>query len=284
MRKGLGQGLNALFQDNEIDLGAKSSSGFRMVRLSQIEPNKNQPRRNFEKDSLEELAASIAEHGVIQPLIVKELETGGYQIVAGERRWRAARMAGLVELPVIVSNYTSQQAAEIAMIENLQREDLNPLEEAQGLQMLIQEYSLTQEEVARRIGKSRSAVTNSLRLLSLPPSVLALVRDSKLSAGHARTLLALPDPSDIEKAALLAVEKGLSVRALEKLVKQMANKKQPKEGELSSAMFSFSDIESRLSEELGRKVRITSGKNKGKIEIEYYGADDFDSLVERILG
>lgn len=277
---GLGRGLGALLGD---DVLKTDSSGSLNLPISQVESCSSQPRKHFDEASLAELAESIREHGIIQPLTVRKLSSGYYQIIAGERRWRAARLAGLQEVPVIVIEADDRKAAELAMIENLQREDLNPMEEAAGFQSLIETYHMTQEEAARRVGKSRSAVTNALRLLGLAPSVRKLVEEGKLSAGHARALLPLP-ASVQERAAEAVVAGGLSVRQTEALAKRLANQKEPPPPPPPPADYVdyAAEAQKELSSHLGRGVRIVKGRKKGRIELEYYGMDDLNDLLEAL--
>ena len=270
--RGLGKGLDAIFAENTVETG-----GAVTIRLSEIEPNRNQPRKEFDKASLSELADSIAEHGLLQPILVRPLPDGGYQIVAGERRWRASRMAGLSEIPAVIRELSERDAAQLALVENLQREDLNPLEEAEGYGVLIETYGLTQEEAAKSVGKSRPAVTNALRLLSLPDRVKALLREGTLSAGHARALLALEDPQRIEKAALLIAEKGLSVRAAERLAQEAKAEKKPEKRRKNVL---FREAELALQEQLGRKVSVLGSRKKGTLQIEFYGEDDLKELLK----
>ncbi len=270
--RGLGKGLDAIFAENTVETG-----GAVTIRLSEIEPNRNQPRKEFDEASLSELADSIAEHGLLQPILVRPLPDGGYQIVAGERRWRASRMAGLSEIPAVIRELSERDAAQLALVENLQREDLNPLEEAEGYGVLIETYGLTQEEAAKSVGKSRPAVTNALRLLSLPDRVKALLREGTLSAGHARALLALEDPQRIEKAALLIAEKGLSVRAAERLAQEAKAEKKPEKRRKNVL---FREAELALQEQLGRKVSVLGSRKKGTLQIEFYGEDDLKELLK----
>ena len=274
---GLGRGLGALLGEEALKAEA---SGPLYLPISQVESCSSQPRKRFDEVSLAELADSIREHGIIQPLTVRKLASGYYQIIAGERRWRAARIAGLQEVPVIVIEADDRTAAELAMIENLQREDLNPMEEAVGFQSLIETYHMTQEEAASRVGKSRSAVTNALRLLTLTPSVAKLVEEGKLSAGHARALLPL-SPSLQEKAAEAVVSGSLSVRQTEALAKRLsadpADEKKPS-GQVDYA----AEAQKELSSKLGRGVRIVTGRKKGRIELEYYGMDDLNNLLDAL--
>ena len=277
--KGLGKGLAALLGDDVMESGEEKNSLF--LPISQVESCASQPRKQFDADALADLADSIREHGIIQPLTVRKLQSGYYQIIAGERRWRAARMAGLSEVPAIVIEADDRKAMELAMIENLQREDLNPIEEAEGYQMLMSQYNMTQEETAQRVGKSRSAVANALRLLNLCPSVRAMVEDGRLSNGHARTLLPLA-PEAQEKAAATIIKNDLSVRQTELLVKKLTA--QPKEKPQKSGIsVDYAEEAAReLSSRLGRGCKIVSGRKKGRIELEYYGVDDLNDLIDAL--
>ena len=277
--KGLGKGLAALLGDDVMDSGEEKNSLF--LPISQVESCASQPRKQFDADALADLADSIREHGIIQPLTVRKLQSGYYQIIAGERRWRAARMAGLSEVPAIVIEADDRKAMELAMIENPQREDLNPIEEAEGYQMLMSQYNMTQEETAQRVGKSRSAVANALRLLHLCPSVRAMVEDGRLSNGHARTLLPLA-PEAQEKAAATIIKNDLSVRQTELLVKKLTA--QPKEKPQKSGIsVDYAEEAAReLSSRLGRGCKIVSGRKKGRIELEYYGVDDLNDLIDAL--
>lgn len=275
---GLGRGLGALLGDDVLQA---ESTGSLYLPISQVESCSSQPRKSFDEASLAELADSIREHGIIQPLTVRKLASGYYQIIAGERRWRAARIAGLQEVPVIVIEADDRKAAELAMIENLQREDLNPMEEAAGFQSLIETYHMTQEEAARQVGKSRSAVTNSLRLLSLTPAVRQLVEEGKLSAGHARALLPL-SPALQENAANAVVAGGLSVRQTEALAKKLSAEKKPEKEPDPQRVDYAAEAQRELTSRLGRGVRIVSGRKKGRIELEYYGMDDLNDLLEAL--
>ena len=275
---GLGRGLGALLGDDVLQT---ESTGSLSLPISQVESCSSQPRKSFDEASLAELADSIREHGIIQPLTVRKLASGYYQIIAGERRWRAARIAGLQEVPVIVIEADDRKAAELAMIENLQREDLNPMEEAAGFQSLIDTYHMTQEEAAKQVGKSRSAVTNSLRLLSLTPAVRQLVEEGKLSAGHARALLPL-SPAMQENAANAVVAGGLSVRQTEALVKKLSAEKKPEKEPDPQRVDYTAAAQRDLTSRLGRGVRIVSGRKKGRIELEYYGMDDLNDLLEAL--
>ena len=275
---GLGRGLGALLGD---DVLKAETSGSLYLPISQVESCSSQPRKHFDEASLAELAASIQEHGIIQPLTVRRLSSGYYQIIAGERRWRAARMAGLQEIPVIVMEADDRKAAELAMIENLQREDLNPMEEAAGFQSLIETYHMTQEEAAGRVGKSRSAVANALRLLNLTPAVRKLVEEDKLSAGHARALLPL-SPALQEKAAEAVISGGLSVRQTEALAKRLAAEKKKAPPSPPAGVDYAAEAQKELSSKLGRGVRIVVGRKKGRIELEYYGLDDLNDLLDAL--
>ena len=275
---GLGRGLGALLGD---DVMKTESSGSLSLPISQVETCSSQPRKRFDDESLQELADSISQHGIIQPLTVRKLSSGYYQIIAGERRWRAARLAGLQEVPVIVIEADDRKAAELAMIENLQREDLNPMEEAAGFQSLIESYHMTQEEAAQRVGKSRSAVTNALRLLGLTPSVRKLVEEGKLSAGHARALVPL-SPSLQESAANAIVSGGLSVRQTEALVKRLSAEKKEAQAKDPDEVDYLAEAQNELKARLCRGVKIVSGRKKGRIELEYYGVDDLNDLLDAL--
>ena len=275
---GLGRGLGALLGD---DVMKTESSGSLSLPISQVETCSSQPRKRFDDESLQELADSISQHGIIQPLTVRKLSSGYYQIIAGERRWRAARLAGLQKVPVIVIEADDRKAAELAMIENLQREDLNPMEEAAGFQSLIESYHMTQEEAAQRVGKSRSAVTNALRLLGLTPSVRKLVEEGKLSAGHARALVPL-SPSLQESAANAIVSGGLSVRQTEALVKRLSAEKKEAQVKDPDEVDYLAEAQNELKARLCRGVKIVPGRKKGRIELEYYGVDDLNDLLDAL--
>lgn len=275
---GLGRGLGALLGD---DVMKTESSGSLSLPISQVETCSSQPRKRFDDESLQELADSISQHGIIQPLTVRKLSSGYYQIIAGERRWRAARLAGLQEVPVIVIEADDRKAAELAMIENLQREDLNPMEEAAGFQSLIESYHMTQEEAAQRVGKSRSAVTNALRLLGLTPSVRKLVEEGKLSAGHARALVPL-SPSLQESTANAIVSGGLSVRQTEALVKRLSAEKKEAQDKDPDEVDYLAEAQNELKARLCRGVKIVPGRKKGRIELEYYGVDDLNDLLDAL--
>ena len=280
--KGMGKGLSALLgEDFSADFSTPSST----LPVSQIESCQSQPRKSFDREKLEELAESIRQHGLIQPLTVRKLSSGYYQIIAGERRWRAARLAGLDEVPAVVIEADDQKAMELAMIENLQREDLNPIEEAEGFRALVQTYGMTQEQAAEKVGKSRSAVANALRLLDLHPSIQKSVEVGQISAGHARAILPL-SPSLRTKAVREIVNGGLNVRQTEKLVKMLlARSQEPADERKSVKEVDYAaEAAKSLSSKLGRACRISQGKKKGKVEIEYYGVDDLNNLLEALEG
>ena len=275
---GLGRGLNALLGDPELQ---DQGDGAVSLPISQVEPGLNQPRKRFDTESLAELADSIRIHGLIQPLTVRRLSTGYYQIIAGERRWRAAKDAGLSEVPVVIIEADDKKVMEIGLIENLQREDLNPAEEARGYRTLMEEYGLTQEQVAQQMGKSRPAITNTLRLLALPDEVLALMEEGTLSAGHARAILGAPSPALQREAAKKVIKDQLSVRQTEALVKVMQKGKpdKPKPAEESLSLY-LGELEKDLAGRLGRKVKIAHKGKKGRIELEYYSEQDLETLLE----
>lgn len=278
---GLGRGLDALFADNSIE--EIYSTGAVKLKTMDIEPNRDQPRKVFDEDALAELADSIAKHGVIQPLLVRPMPDGSYQLVAGERRWRASRMAGLTEVPVVIKELSDDEAMALALIENLQREDLNAIEEAQGIKALMDTLSLTQDEAAERVGKSRPAIANALRLLKLPDSVIALVSDGKLSPGHARALLGFRDEQDIIETADIVIEKGLTVRDVEKLVKK--RNKEPKAEKPAARRASYYDeVELALTDFLGRKVKVGTkpGKESGVLEIDFFDKEDLSRLADAL--
>lgn len=274
---GLGRGLDSLFSENATDDNIAIE-----LRLSEIEPNKDQPRVAFDEEALQELADSIEKHGLLQPIVVRPMLGGTYQIVAGERRWRACRMAGLTSVPVIVKELDDKQTMELALIENLQRRDLNPVEEANGYSRLLKEFSLTQDEVAERVGKSRTAVTNALRMLNLPDDMLSALSEGKISAGHARTLLAFEDTT-AQQTAFLAALNGASVRQLEAMAK--ASKK-PKKAEATTKVDSFyREVELSLKNETHRKAIIKPGKNgRGTITLEFYNKEELTELANKIVG
>ncbi len=279
-RGGLGKGLDAIFAENDTENQNSSIT----LPLREIEPNRAQPRKQFDEGALAELADSISQHGILQPLLVRPLVSGGYQIVAGERRWRAARMAGLTEVPAVVREMSDQQVMQLALIENLQREDLTALEEAQGYQTLMESYELTQEEIAKIVGKSRPAVANALRLLNLPQAVRELVAEGKLSAGHARTLLPIESAQDMLEMAQLTVKHGISVRELEKMVKKFLSHEtetEPASPRKKKPRY-FEEVELALNTHLGRKVKVEGGKSKGILQIEFYGEEDLANLVNSL--
>ena len=276
--KGLGTGLGVLFGGDDID---DSDSQLLTLPISKVEPRLEQPRQYFDEAALQELADSIAQYGLIQPITARKLDTGYYQIIAGERRWRAARLAGLHEVPVRVIEADDRRTAELALVENLQREDLNPIEEAKGYKTLIEEYGLTQEETAKSVGRSRPAVTNALRLLSLSKPVLEMVEKGELSAGHARALVSIEDSEKQLKAAIEVRDKALSVRKTEQLSARIGREPEEKSETSKGVKVDYSaEVSRHLSEAMGRKVRLVDGKKTGKIEIEFYGADDREALIE----
>ncbi len=286
--KGLGRGLEALFgafdEDdsyNKITTNktSKSNDGILNVEIEKVRPNPNQPRKNFDIDALNDLAASIKIHGIIQPIVVNKEENGQYLIIAGERRWRAANICGLKEIPVIVKNYTDKQVKEISIIENLQREDLNPIEAARAIKELMEEYGLTQETVAERIGKSRSNIANTLRLLSLYPDVIKLVESGKLTSGHARCLVVVEDQNDQIKIAQQAVSKNMSVRDLEKLIKNYTNPSK-KVAIKQEQSLELKDLINQMQKTFATKVSAIGNDNKGRIYIDYYSRDDLDRIAE----
>ena len=279
--KGLGKGLAALLGDNVMDNQEEKTSLY--LPISQVESCAGQPRKQFDPDALADLADSIREHGIIQPLTVRKLQSGYYQIIAGERRWRAARMAGLDQVPAIVVEADDRKAMELAMIENLQREDLNPMEEAEGYRQLMEQYNLTQEETAQRVGKSRSAVANALRLLNLCPSVRAMVEDGRLTSGHARTILPL-SPALQKKAADAVLKSDLSVRQTELLVKKLTAEIKEKPAVTTGGLeVNYAEEAAKaLCAHLGRGCKIVSGRKKGRIELEYYGVDDLNNLLDAL--
>lgn len=284
-RSGLGKGLDALFMDNNTEDGSVT-----VLKLSEIEPNQSQPRELFDEEALRELADSIRNHGIIQPLVVRPLDAGGYQVVAGERRWRAARMAGLSEVPVMIRQLGDSETLELAIIENLQREDLNPMELAQGYAALMDQLGMTQEQVADKIGKSRPAIANTLRLLNLPPKAQELVRSGVISTGHAKALLSLEDPELIIQVAGRVTAEGLLVRDIEKMArdrkkgktepKPKANRQTP--ADLSWGESYFREMELALSVELGRKVQITSKGKKSVLALEFYNNEELADIAARL--
>ena len=277
-KAGLGKGLDALFIDNSTE-----ENGDKLVNINDIEPKRDQPRKYFDEEALKELADSIAMHGVIQPLLVRPLSDGGYQLIAGERRWRASRLAGLNQVPGVVKEMTDEEAMELALIENLQREDLNPIEEAEGFKLLMDTYSFTQEQAAEKVGKSRPAVANALRLLSLPQAVLDMVKQGIISSGHARTLIPLTDENLIIKLAEEISQKELSVRETEKIVKTLLKPKNEIVKKKSKRDPYYDECEIAIREELGRKAKINVSRgNKGSIEIEFFSKEDLQSILEAL--
>ena len=280
MAKGLGKGLGALMGDYMEESTQKSP--YQLLPLHKVEPNPNQPRQDFDPEELQALADSIATHGVVQPLTVRELDSGYYQIIAGERRWRAARMAELREIPAVIIEADDKKTMELALIENLQRQDLNPVEEAYGYQTLMEEYGLTQEETAARVGKSRPAVANMLRLLGLTPDVLDMVRSGKLTAGHARAIVSLKTDKQQKEAAQKISALGLSVRQAELLCKSLQKPPAPKR-EATLAVDYLAECEKKVSKALGRGVKIVNGKRKGRFELEFYNQEDLQVLIDTLL-
>lgn len=293
VKKGLGKGLGNLIPESDKEAQKTKvvekviekkvivkEPAETIVKINEVEPNKNQPRRTFDEDALLELAESIKQHGVIQPLIVKKRDKY-YEIIAGERRWRAAKMAGLKEIPIVIKDLSDQEIMEVALIENIQREDLNPIEEAQAYQRLIKEYNYKQDELAERVSKSRVAVTNSMRLLKLDERVQKMIIDDMISAGHARALLAITDSEKQYTIAMKVFDDKLSVRETEKLIKNLDKQVKPKVNTTPENDFIYRDIENKLKESMGTKVIIhNKDNNKGKIEIEYYSQDDFERIVD----
>ena len=276
-KSGLGKGLGALMLENNTDSMVSTST----LNINEITPNKEQPRKTFDEAALEELADSIRQHGVLQPLLVRPLTSGGYQLVAGERRWRASRLAELKEVPVIIKELSDTEAMEIAIIENLQREDLNPIEEAEGLQALIDKCGYTQEQVATSVGKSRPAITNALRLLKLPEEVREMAKDGTISAGHARALLAFDNQPMMIECANQIVSKKLTVRDVEKMAKRPATTSTKTKTAQRRDSF-YDEVELSLTEALGTKVRVYNGRNKGTLEIEFYTLDDLKNIANAI--
>lgn len=270
--------MDLLFADN----GAEGEQSVVMLPIGEVEPNRDQPRKDFDQETLLQLADSIREHGVLQPILARPLPGGNYQIIAGERRWRASRIAGLREVPVMVKELTDRESMELALIENLQREDLNPVEEALGYQKLMEQYGNTQEEVAKRVGKSRPAVANTLRLLQLPEQVLGYVKNGELSAGHARALLGVGSDKETVDLARELIRTGATVRQAEKLVKKRGQPPKEKKPDLLQSY--YAEVELALTETLGRKVNVVAGKSKGTLQIEFYDEADLGSLAKRLSG
>ena len=278
--KGLGKGLGALLGD--FDDTPVEKSPYQLLPIHKVEPNPDQPRQDFDEEELQALADSIAEHGIIQPLTVRELPSGYYQIIAGERRWRAARMADLREVPAVIMEADDKKVMELALIENLQRQDLNPVEEALGYHTLIRDHGLTQDSAAQRVGKSRPAVANALRLLQLPQPLLDKLRSGELTAGHARAVLILKTEKKQLEAAQKIIALGLSVRQAELLCKNMGREPAP-EKEITLSIDYVAECEKQLSKHLGRGVRIVNGKRKGRFELEFYGQDDLQTLLDALM-
>ena len=272
---GLGRGLEALFNENATD-----DKGVVTLRLTEIEPNRNQPRADFDENSLSELAESIQKHGLIQPIVVRPTSSGAYQIVAGERRWRAAKRIGLSEVPVIIRELTDHEASQIALIENLQRENLNPIEEAMGYQALMQQFGMTQEEVAKTVGRSRPTVANSLRLLNLPVLVQDYLEKGKISAGHAKALAGIKDESLLLRCAAKAAEDNITVREIEALVQKESAEAKPAEKQKTADQIYYEEMEISLGSHLGRKVKVSGSKKKGTLTLEFYNKEDLQTLCQ----
>lgn len=292
-KKGLGKGLDSLIPDNKPVKSSKpetevleeneSKNGEQMMKINMVEPNRDQPRKKFEEDALLELSDSIKQFGILQPLLVRK-QKDYYEIIAGERRWRAAKMAGIKEVPVIIKDYTEQEIVEIGLIENIQRENLNPIEEAMAFKRLLQEFNLKQDEVAERVSKSRTAVTNSMRLLKLDNRVQQMIVDDMISTGHARALLAIDNKDEQYEIANRVFDEKLSVRETEKLVKEIKNPKKPKVKKAVENEFIYDDLANKMKEVMGTKVSISSkGNGKGKIEIEYYSDQELERMFEMIM-
>lgn len=279
--KGLGKGLGALLGDFTEE--SQEKTAYQLLPIYKVEPNPDQPRQDFDEVELQALADSIAEHGVIQPLTVREMSTGYYQIIAGERRWRAARIANLSEVPAIIVEADDRKVKELALIENLQRQDLNPVEEALGYHSLMEEYGLTQDDAAKRVGKSRPAVANALRLLALPQEILEMLRQGKITAGHARAVLVLKTEKKQLEAAQKIAALGLSVRQAEMLCKNMSREVPVKKEPETFAVDYVAECEKQLSKQLGRGVKIVNGKRKGKFELEFYGQEDLQVLLDALM-
>ena len=278
--KGLGTGLGALFGNDDFN---EEESELLYLPISKVEPRLEQPRNYFDEEALQELSESILQYGLIQPITVRKLDSGYYQIIAGERRWRASRLAGLTEVPVRVIEADDRRTAELALVENLQREDLNPIEEAKGYKTLIEVYGLTQEEAAKSVGRSRPAITNSMRLLNLSEAVMEMVEKGSLSAGHARALIPINDEAQQLAAAQEVIEKGYSVRRTEQLAAKLTRAPKEEKEEKSGISVDYAaEVANRLSLSLGRKVKLVDGKKTGKIELEFYGADDREALIEAL--
>jgi ParB family chromosome partitioning protein len=288
-KSSLGRGLDSLFVDNSLDEKLADSSGKTLVRLSKIEPNPDQPRREFEIEALSELADSISRNGLIQPIIVRPGANEGYfTIIAGERRWRASKMAGLIEIPVIIMDIDDKKSAELALIENIQREDLNPIEEAKAYRLLINEYDLTQSEVAEQVGKSRVTVTNALRILELPEEILTMISSGSLTTGHGRAILGLKDESEMLPLARRAANDELSVRSLEEAVRRINSKKPPKaeslSGEKAQLKEYYKAIENKATEKLGTRVKIADSSKKKSISIHFSDSSELEDILVRLCG
>jgi ParB family transcriptional regulator, chromosome partitioning protein len=281
---GLGRGLDALMGAPSSLLDNPETTGVTMLPIAKVEANAAQPRKQFDGEALDDLADSITTHGILQPITVRRLQSGYYQIISGERRWRAARQAGLSEVPVMIIEADDRKVMELSLIENLQREDLNPMEEAAGFQKLMQDFDLTQEECAQRVGKSRPAIANALRLMALPESIQAMVEEGRISAGHARALLALDSAEKQQALAEKIAEEELSVRQTEQLVKKMnAPEVEPEPEKKDPLAVDYAAVAAKeLGDKLGRRVKIVSGKRKGRLELEYYGVDDLNDLLEAL--
>ena len=279
-KRGLGKGLGTLFENDSAEIKDDSTNGVSTLKINDVEPNKNQPRKTFDTEKIEALADSIKEHGLIQPIVVTQGKNGIYKIVAGERRWRAAKKAGLKEIPVVINEYTDEQVAEVALNENLQREDLNPIEEALGYHVLLEDFNLTQEMISQKIGKSRSAIANSLRLLSLDDDIKKLLISGEISSGHARAVLSL-ESSELRLALTKRIiEDNLNVRQAEEIAKQLNKQKKPKkEKQITVTDIETENLANKISSTLGTKVKIMHTAKRGKIEIEYYGNDDLDRIL-----
>ncbi len=274
----LGKGIDSLFSENSFDDAVQSNTS--TVKLLDIEPNKNQPRKEFNEEALKELSDSISKYGIIQPLLVRPMTGGTYQLVAGERRWRAARLAGLKEVPVVIKSLSDEETSVIAMIENLQREDLSIIEEAEGIKYLIEKYKLTQEELSERLGKSRSAVTNTLRLLKLPDKIISYIKENKISPGHAKALLSLNDEKVMIELANRIIEENLSVRETEKIIKHLLTVKKPSDKKKKTRDKFYDEVELSLNEVLKRKVSINYTKKKGSVTIEFFDKEDLKNFIK----
>lgn len=287
---GLGRGIDAIFLENTMESAEEKAGGILKVRVSQMEPKDNQPRKHFDTEALAQLADSIAAHGVLQPILVRDIGGDRYQIIAGERRWRASKMAGLSEVPVVLLDSTEQEAAQIALIENIQREDLNPLEEAAAYKSLAEEYHLTQEEISRQIGKSRSAIANTVRLLDLPATLHPYLASGELSAGHARALLGLRMLEDMEALAALIIERGLSVRTTEEEVKRWNRRRElednrPEEEDAKPEVVNYAkDLENRIMASLGRRVKLDTKRGKSCITFYYEDNEDLETFLRGVVG